>query len=458
MAQKVRTKSAEPSLVEKLEIISNKDGRTVNITGGLVELNYYESILNDTIRVEVTFVDSGFTVEGEGSTKKTSVIEGLPLCGQERVNLKFKDNNNNSLGDKPKLTLYVNKITPQSENTRASIVTLELVSREYILNEKIRVNERFDGKLSDHVRTILTGQSYLATEKNVEIEDTINNFNFFGNNKKPYYTINWLSKKGVSAQSQELKKSAGYFFYETSDGFFFKSIDGLLEQKPKVSMIYNETPDFRGNNIPEGYDFKVLDYSKDNLVNVNDKLKIGAFSTRTVLFDPFTCLYQVLNPNAIENEESLKLGGKNLFLGQTYRNKEFDIPGRNKEFSRTTYYLLDKGTIPTGNTQQQVEKSKTENFEYSDILNQSIMRYNQLFSAKYKITIAGNFSLHAGDAVFLDVPQLEEDKTKNVSKGNGGLYIITDMCHRITPSGTFTYCNLIRDSFGRKGNHTNRSQ
>ena len=86
------------------------------------------------------------------------------------------------------------------------------------------------------------------------------------------------------------------------------------------------------------------------------------------------------------------------------------------------------------------------------------MRYNQLFSTKYKITIAGNFSLHAGDAVFLDVPQLEEDKTKNVSKGNGGLYIITDMCHRITPSGTFTYCNLIRDSFGRKGNHTNRSQ
>lgn len=456
MTTKPTTKSAEPSQIKRLDIISNKDGISVSLASGVVEFNYFESILNDSIRVEITFVDSGLSVERDG--KKLTVLEGLPLCGQEKVYLKFEDNNQNILGDKPEMVLYVNKITPSGENTRSSVVNLELVSKEYILNEKIRVNKRYDGKLSNHVRDILTNQKYLGTEKKVDIEETSNNFNFFGNNKKPFYSINWLSKKGVSSQNQKLGESAGYFFYETSEGFFFKSIDGLLNQKPKVSMIYNETPDVRGKNIPDGYDMKVLNYIKDNLVDVHQKLKIGTYSTRTVLFDPFNCYFKIVAPNANaeESKNNLKLAGKEL--PNNYRNKEFDRNGLNQDFSRTTYYLIDKGTTPTGNSQQQIEKSKEENFNYEKILNQSIMRYNQLFAEKYKITLAGNFSLHAGDAVYIDIPELESEKTKKVSKRSGGLYIITDVCHRLTTTGTFTYCNLIRDSFGRKGTPTNKNK
>lgn len=456
MTTKPTTKSAEPSQIKRLDIISNKDGISVSLASGVVEFNYFESILNDSIRVEITFVDSGLSVERDG--KKLTVLEGLPLCGQEKVYLKFEDNNQNILGDKPEMVLYVNKITPSGENTRSSVVNLELVSKEYILNEKIRVNKRYDGKLSNHVRDILTNQKYLGTEKKVDIEETSNNFNFFGNNKKPFYSINWLSKKGVSSQNQKLGESAGYFFYETSEGFFFKSIDGLLNQKPKISMIYNETPDVRGKNIPDGYDMKVLNYIKDNLVDVHQKLKIGTYSTRTVLFDPFNCYFKIVAPNANaeESKNNLKLAGKEL--PNKCRNKEFDRNGLNQDFSRTTYYLIDKGTTPTGNSQQQIEKSKEENFNYEKILNQSIMRYNQLFAEKYKITLAGNFSLHAGDAVYIDIPELESEKTKKVSKRSGGLYIITDVCHRLTTTGTFTYCNLIRDSFGRKGTPTNKNK
>jgi hypothetical protein len=84
------------------------------------------------------------------------------------------------------------------------------------------------------------------------------------------------------------------------------------------------------------------------------------------------------------------------------------------------------------------------------------MRYNQLFASKCTITIAGDFSLHAGDVIFLDVPELAPE-TKNVSKETGGLYIIADLCHYISPKETFTKLNLVRDSFGRTGNHTRKS-
>ena len=444
MAPKVATKSSDPSILETLTIYSNVNpSDTVNLADGILELNYIESIMNDTIKVNLSFVDTGASINDK------TVIEGLPLVGQEKVVLKFRDNNKNVLGDKPELVLYVNKITPGLDKAQKSIVGLELVSKEYILNEKIRVTKRMDGKVSDHIRTILTSQDYLKTEKKVDIEDTINNFNFFGNNKKSFYTINWLSKKGVSAKSQKLGTSAGYFFYETSEGFFFKSIDSLLDQEPKTKMIYNETPDTRGSNIPEGYDQKILRFQKSNAVNVQEKLKMGSYSNRVVLFDPFTCFYEVKTNDTDRTQDSLKKGGKELSLSES-RNKEFDIPGNNKEFSRTQYFLLDKGTAPTGNADQQIEKSGEENFEYGQIANQSMMRYNQLYAMRASITIAGNFSLHAGDAIFIDSPGLQKKNTSDVDRRDGGLYIITDICHKIDGTGTYTQCNLARDSFGRK--------
>ena len=83
------------------------------------------------------------------------------------------------------------------------------------------------------------------------------------------------------------------------------------------------------------------------------------------------------------------------------------------------------------------------------------MRYNQLFAAMNTITIAGDFSLHAGDAIFVDAPDLQTDTTNDeVNKESGGLYIIADLCHYITPKETYTKLNLVRDTFGRKGKPT----
>ena len=440
MANQIVSKSAESSFIRRIDIISNKDpSKSVSIANGTIRLMYYESILQDTIRATVTFADTGNTID-----KKTA-LEGLPIVGQEKVQIKFEDNNKEILD----LALYINKVTPLADDTTKSMIQLDLVSKEYILNEKIRLNTRFDGKISDHIRIILTDQNYLATQKNVDIEETINVYNFIGTNRKPYYAMNWLSKKAIPNIPDAKGNTAGYFFYETAEGFKFKSIDSMLGQEKKKSIIYNQTPDSRGANIPAGYDAKALDYSKDNRVDIQEKLQMGAFSTRTVLFDPFNCYYEVLTPNAKVKEKSLILGGKELPV----LNPEFNRSGANKEFSRTTYMLLDTGTLPTGNTGQQLEKSREENFEPKDILNQSIMRYNQLYSIKTTITLPGDFSLHAGDAIFIDAPELAPE-TKNISRENGGLYIIADLCHYVSVKETYTKLNLVRDSFGRIGNHT----
>ena len=84
------------------------------------------------------------------------------------------------------------------------MVILDLASKEMIMNEKVRLNQRFDGKISDYIKTIFTDKNYLGSEKNFEIEEVSNNYNFIGNNWKPFYAANWLSKRSVSAKNQTL--------------------------------------------------------------------------------------------------------------------------------------------------------------------------------------------------------------------------------------------------------------
>ena len=462
MATKIRgSKAAGPAFkkgggggIEKVDITSNKSSsKKISVTNATAAVLYYESILQDSVRATVTFSDTGGSVDGK------TAMEGLPIVGQENVQVQIRDNNDNEI----KVTLYVNSVTPLVEDTRKSIVQLELASKEFIMNEKVRINKRFNGKISEHVKKILEESIYLATEKEIDVEETSNEQNYIGNNKKPFYIINWLCR-GAVPKDGSLGNTAGYFFWETAKKFYFKSIDSLMDtqtNKPKKSYLYNETPDNDGTNIPEGYDDKALEYSVNNKVNIQDKLKMGAYSTRIIMFDPYTTKYEVVNPNAGNtpggdssskgNEKNLKLAGKGLPI----LNKEFNKEEPGKEFSRTTFMVLDKGSLVSGSgagqKQEQIEKSKEENYEPGVVLNQGIQRMNQLFALETSITIPGDFSLHAGDAIYVDAPELKDDKKDmDVNKQTGGNYIIADVCHYVSSKHTLTKLNLIRDSFGRK--------
>ena len=460
MAEKITTREATPSFIEGVSVASNSDqSKTVDLSTGVIRLQYWESILQDGIRATVMYGDSGNTIDDK------TAIDGLPIVGQEKVQLKFTDNNEETLD----LTMYVNSVKPFYDDSTKSAVLLDLVSKEFIMNQKVRVSKRYDGKVSEHVKSILEEVLKLkdpeddTTTKVLDIEETKNNYNFLGLNKKPYYILNYLSKASVPNTQNSEGNTAGYFFYETSKGYNFKSIDSLLSQKKKKSIIYNETPDNGGEDIPEGYDMKALQFEKENAVNVQNKLRMGAYSTRTVVFNPFNCKYEVLGKEAkeVEKKEGIQTAGERLPVF----NPEFNTTQDGSEkidFSRTMYMLLDTGSLPSGNAEkpvasskQQLEKCESQNYQPAKILAQSVMRYNQLFAALNTITIAGDFSLHAGDAIFVDAPDLQTDTSNDeVNKESGGLYIIADLCHYITPKETYTKLNLVRDTFGRKGKPT----
>ena len=439
------SRSTVPAKVTKAEIKANEGGKTSNLLAGFVQIMYYESILQDSVKVDFIFADAGNSVD------KKSVLEGLPVVGTEDFELEFEDNQGIKLefGGKNKNTLIVNKVTPRLVDAGKMIVTLNLVSEEFIRNEEggSHVNVRLDGKISDHITNIL--ENFLITEKDItDIEETSNNYNFVGNNKKPYYTMNWLSKFGVPAGGEgEPGKSAGYFFWETSEGFHFRSIDSLFskEKNPvKKKYIFNSSDDSKG--IPEGYDGKILKQETDNRIDYQNKLMMGAYGTKLVVFNPFDCFYEVVPQTAEDTEGGTTGGGEALPVF----NKKFKNPSAEQNFTRTTFMLIDTGTLPSGDGKEQVDKNEEPNFEAQQVLNQGIRRYNQMFSQQMTITIGGDFELHAGDAIFVDTPSVKAETDDEKNKETGGKYIIADLCHYVSSKDTYTKMSLVRDSVGRK--------
>ena len=80
--------TAKESEISKFEITSN-EGKSLDVSLGCVQLQYYESILDNTVRVSSILVDSGERTTGEGSSALE--MEDLKLTGGEEVTLLMED-------------------------------------------------------------------------------------------------------------------------------------------------------------------------------------------------------------------------------------------------------------------------------------------------------------------------------------------------------------------------------
>ena len=126
-------KASEPALLQKVTVLAKKSKNTVSLLGGTVRVLYWESILGDTVRASVVFTDAGNSIRK--GLKKVSAVEGLPITGGERVDLKFTDNNGNSVNfGEGGNNLFINnrKDIPTKSQTSGKTYELILTSQEYI--------------------------------------------------------------------------------------------------------------------------------------------------------------------------------------------------------------------------------------------------------------------------------------------------------------------------------------
>ena len=442
MSQNTATR---PGDITKFLITSPTGSKSIDFSAVVQDIFYYENVFNPSIEVKATIMETGLTDKKD--IGPFGILDTLPVRGGEEVLLDMNDNQrvSNQLSFKKERALYVNKINNIDPGTQKDIYTIELCPKEHLANNQTRVVKRYDGKISSNVEKILTEKGGIQTQKPVYVDESAIPYNFIGNDKKPFYVCSWLAKKAIPALTVDGKSSiggaAGYFFFENYDGYHFKSIDYILDGEPLKRYVITGKPD-----EVEGYDGKILSASIDRYIDLEQNLNFGIYANRSIFFDYYAMKYQVRDYNISKQIGKVKNAGKQD-LG--WIHEEF-----RKGPSRLMTHILDVGTLPSGeNPKKQLEKWKENpempTFDAANTMVQSIMRYNQLFTIKTNVIIAGDFSLRAGDLIYCDFPTMTVEHNKEVNKETGGIYMIASLCHRITREDTYTSLTLVRDTFGR---------
>jgi len=274
----------------------------------------------------------------------------------------------------------------------------------------------------------------LKTDQVKNPDKAINKYGFIGNMKKPFSVLVWLASKAVPEVSKD--STAGFLFYQTQDGFQFRSVDMLTKQKPKATYRYSDVAE---SNNEKNNDFNILNYITDKNQNLIEKLRLGTYASARVYFDPLTFNFYGKTFSLPNYEKAINnLGGKKLDLPKLSNssNKNLgEIP------TRILCSVLDVGTLEKG-------VSKNYNADPADYQAQAIMRYNVLFTQTVSMVVPCNTDLRAGDVIKCEFPKISRSDSEEIDSDQSGLYMIKELCHHFEPNRSFTSMQLVRDTFG----------
>jgi hypothetical protein len=452
--------STKRSIYEELTIESNDQKRTIDLKQGTISIDYYEDIFSPTITATLQIVNGGDSIsapdsEGNPDGPAQSIYNGLPLRGGERISLKIAGNSKTNPGldfsSKEDNYFYVSAITNVLSESQRETFTLNLVSREAITNETSRVGKKYPttSTINTSVEGIL--KDYLKTEKVGVIDKTSNQYGFIGNLRKPFTVLVWLASKAVPDKSGDA--TAGFVFFQTKDGFQFRSIDGLITQDPKAEYVYTQVnqSEFEYEGKPElpNNDFKILNYSTSKNQNLLEKLRMGAYSSYRMFYNPLD--FTFTDPG----KGVFKLGdyvGGVTNLGQQLKLPKISNSSNVDLGDIPTRYLtqvLDIGTMEKGVSTE----GNSDPFKYQS---QSIMRYNILFTQTLSMIVPSNTNLRAGDIISCKFPTISRSNKEEFDKEQSGLYMIKELCHHFDTSGSYTSMKLVRDTFGQYGTNNTK--
>ena len=429
--------------VDRFQITSNDSAaESKDLSPVVSEFRYYENILSNNITATAVISETGFETDGTTTTTGQGTVDGLPIRGGERTDIVVRDDYNNIMDFRN--GLYVNRVRNSDPGSQKDVYFLDFSSRESFSNEKTRVTKRYDGKISQHVEDILT--QVLQTNNRIDIDETAVDYNFIGNSRKPFKVCTWLASKAIPQSTpgggrtgSGIGGAAGYVFYQTRDTFHFKSIDMLFKQEPRRKYIYNT-----GAKVV-GYDANIINYRIDRDVDVKESLTLGTYNNRTLFFDPVSFNYTVRNYDIANQKDKIDTAGRNFgadLVAEQFRNSP----------SRLMTSTLDVGILPQGiNSTAQLEnwknRPKQPNYDAPNSMVQSIMRYNQLFTIQTNVIIPGDFSIRAGDLVECTFQKLDGSPVKEINREASGIYMVANVCHKVTSSDTETSLGLVRDSY-----------
>jgi hypothetical protein len=250
----------------------------VNVLPQLANISIVEDVTSPVITGEIDLIDTN------------DIRTLLPLVGLERLQLRIFTPGQDEIDfrDEPLYIYKADKIRNTSGTGRQQVYRLYFTSREAYLNNTRRVSRAFAGPLEVAVNELVTDERYLDSRKVLYAEPTATNEKVVIPNLKPLATIKFLQDRAVSSKY----KNAGYLFYETTQGFHFRSFESLFAMGGHTARPVTELYAIQPAKVRKDGEQDVIEdlrtvvkYAFVDAVNILEQMNNGLFANRLVKHD-----------------------------------------------------------------------------------------------------------------------------------------------------------------------------
>ena len=362
----------------------------------------------------------------------------LPITGNERLELHVFTPGQQQIkfieGETDTLNVYkVEKIRISGGTARQQVYRLHFISREAVRNSITRVSKAFEGPVENAVNEILTDEKYLDSRKLFIAEPTATNTKYVIPNLKPFKAIKFLSENAIAGNY----KNAGYVFYETTDGFHFRSFESMMALSGSTARTVNEKYAMQPakmrtskGDIDVQKDLQSPDsYVFENVVNTLEELNKGLFANRLITHDIFN---KKIETHDFDYHES---------FGEFF-HLEHDQGARSTEkFMRPLTYFENTGKtfsdFPMAKLMNKVETSKVHNdYEFTpikDVLPFKTSQRAQMANFHLILSVPGQTRLHCGELISFALPDqrpVAHDDAQKLNPYYSGRYLILSIKHK----------------------------
>ena len=437
--------------IEVCEIYA-ASGAVIDLKDQFASVNIYEDIFKNALTGDISIVDTN------------NLLTNLPIIGQEKLKLRLvtpnadDDNSRTIAVDFTDTPFYIYKVASKvSINDNTNAYTLSFTTPEAVRSNRIRVTQAFSGEPSvEIVKKIFRDEDLLNSKKEFYYEETTNNFKFVSPSMRPFDFINSVARRCLS---KEYNYAPTFLFYETVKGYWFRTIDSMMDTKNPRFVFKEETP----NILPEGHKkpevnttlTNILSYSLMSSTDVMMNMRKGMYGSNLLMIDLVNKTVENHNYNYFDDfsedkhvDEFNLYGSQNAPLGSQARD---DYGNRLSDYDQSKTYMqaVDR-EAPNGLYSARHDGQ----YDYSgtDIwLQRRMGRFSAIDSAiTLRIEVPGNTSLQVGDMVGIDMRNqgmLAEDERDPIYSGR---YLISKLKHEFARGdGVYkhrSHMEVIRDT------------
>jgi hypothetical protein len=436
MSENNRIKQAGEYTLDKVELISyrrhqgEQTPHKVNIKPITLNVELTEDIYSNTMVGAITVYDM------------QDIRTVLPITGMEKLNLVFStpgiEGVNATEEDGYPFQIYkIDEVRQDSANAtgRGQFYKIFFCSSEMYFSSINRISKAYSGPIEDAVEDIFRDKTKLNSKKQFYFEPTSTNAKYVIPNLRPLNAINFLSSYAKSANY----KNAGYLFFETPDGYHFRSVESLLGMGGAKARPAKFSFQSGISNIREGE-------VRDVMIDMSNVISYDFLRPADALRQIRTGVYA----NTLIEHDA---------FNKTFTKTEYDYLADFGKYFHTEHdngdKAADKGMIPFTKFED-TNKDISQNYmaklmtktkatklhndyelpSHADTTQIRIPQYEGMKSTNLKLQVFGNSLLKAGDIITFDIPLMRplgntKDKRQESSPYFSGRYMITAIKHII---------------------------